>query len=222
MGSRRAMPFALALGLAVTSAGMSATASAVPVTSSIATQNENLSLDAAGAIGLVESAEINERLLALASNNDRVSTEIIGESVEGRDLLLVTVTDPAADDDLPVVLFTANLHGDEWEGSDAALQLIEDLATSTDEAEVAWLESTRVSFVVTANPDGRFNNTRENAAGIDLNRDFMTASQPETQALRDVVIEQQPLALVDLHGYVNGTLVEPTTPHTAKTPNSIY
>lgn len=212
MGSRRAMPFALALGLAVTSAGMSATASAVPVTSSIATQNENLSLDAAGAIGLVESAEINERLLALASNNDRVSTEIIGESVEGRDLLLVTVTDLAADDDLPVVLFTANLHGDEWEGSDAALQLIVDLATSTDEAEVAWLESTRVSFVVTANPDGRFNNTRENAAGIDLNRDFMTASQPETQALRDVVIEQQPLALVDLHGYVNGTLVEPTTP----------
>ncbi|MBW8171958.1 DUF2817 domain-containing protein [Ornithinimicrobium sp. Arc0846-15] len=212
MVSRRAIPFALALALGITAAGMSATASAVPVTSSIATQNENVGQDAAGAIGLVESAEINEQLLALASNNDRVSTEVIGTSVEGRDLMLVTVTDPAAADDLPVVLFTANLHGNEWEGSDAALQLIEDLATSTDKDEVAWLQSNRVSFVVTANPDGRFNNTRENAAGIDLNRDFMTASQPETQALRDVVIEQQPLALVDLHGYVNGTLVEPTTP----------
>lgn len=213
MALRRAIPLALALVLAtpVTSFATASTPPALPdyISSQSLPDSEN---DAASAIDLLGSAEINQQVHSLALANDRVNTEVIGHSVQGRDLLLVTVSRPQTSNDLPTVLFTANIHGDEWEGSDASLQLINDLATTQDPDELSWLSNNQVAFIVTGNPDGRHNNTRENAAGVDLNRDLLTASQPETQALRDVIIELNPLVLVDLHGYVNGTLIEPTTP----------
>ncbi len=98
------------------------------------------------------------------------------------------------------------------EGTDAALRVIEELATSDDPKIGDLLKRTRLYFNVTANPDGRFGNTRANGAGFDMNRDFITASQPEVQAMRQVMIDTQPVAMIDLHGYVNGTLIEPTTP----------
>ena len=68
--------------------------------------------------------------------------------------------------------------------------------------------------MVSVNPDGRVAGTRPNAAGFNINRDYITASQPETVATRDVVIDTQPLVFLDEHGYVAGTLLEPATaPH---------
>src|SRR5690606_21803684 len=79
---------------------------------------------------------------------------------------------------------------------------------------VRTLATTRVHLVVSMNPDGRVTNSRTNAAGFDLNRDLITATQPEVVAVRDALVRIQPVMLLDLHGYVNGTLVEPTTaPH---------
>ena len=47
-----------------------------------------------------------------------------------------------------------------------------------------------------------------------MNRDFITASQPETRAIRDVLIATQPLVMLDEHGYTGTTLIEPATaPH---------
>nr|WP_238706030.1 M14 family zinc carboxypeptidase [Serinicoccus marinus] len=112
---------------------------------------------------------------------------------------------------LPVFV-NANIHGNEFEGTDAALRLVEDYATSEDPQVVDLLERSRIHLVVTMNPDGRHGNTRRNSAGFDLNRDFVTATQPETIAVRDALIATQPALMLDLHGYVNGTLVEPTTP----------
>src|SRR5690606_35849663 len=74
------------------------------------------------------------------------------------------------------------------------------------------LGAMRIHLVLSVNPDGRVAGTRENAAGFDLNRDLITASQPESAALRDVIVRTQPVLLLDLHGYVNGTLIDPTTP----------
>jgi hypothetical protein len=74
------------------------------------------------------------------------------------------------------------------------------------------LARTRLHVVLTVNPDGRVNNTRANAAGFDMNRDYITASQPEVVATRQVIIDKQPLVFLDMHGYVPGTLIEPGTP----------
>ncbi|MFG1943863.1 M14 family zinc carboxypeptidase [Nonomuraea sp. NPDC048826] len=196
--------------------------------------------DAAIKLGLTPYHGIAAKLNDLQRRSDRVSAEITGRSHNGHDLYLVTVTAPesrgetreqdrirdriendpakaARDRNLAKkykapIFFNGNIHGNEWEGTDAALRVIEELATSTDPATAALLKRTRLYFNVTANPDGRIAGTRQNGAGFDLNRDFITASQPEVRAMRQIMIDTQPVAMLDLHGYVNGTLVEPTTP----------
>ncbi|GAB3699161.1 M14 family zinc carboxypeptidase [Nocardiopsis oceani] len=196
--------------------------------------------DASIKLGLVPFHDIAPALNGLQEDSDRVSVEVVGDSVEGRDLYLVTLTEPetrgearhqqrmreliaedperaARDHTLTdryktPVHVNANIHGDEWEGTDASLRIIEELATTEDEEALELLESSRLYFTVSANPDGRVEGTRANSAGFDLNRDFVTVSQPETAAIRQVMVDTQPLVMIDQHGYVNGTLIEPATP----------
>lgn len=191
-------------------------------------------------LGLTPYHAIAPKLNALQRLGNRVSVEVAGRSAGGHRLYLVTVTAPestrearaqermrelienapsAAAKDPSVkrtyktpVFFNNNIHGNEWEGTDAALKLIEKLATAQDRSTTDLLARNRVYFNITANPDGRIAGTRANANGFDLNRDFVTASQPEVRAMRQIAIDKQPAVMVDLHGYVNGTLIEPTTP----------
>ncbi|MFF1303412.1 M14 family zinc carboxypeptidase [Streptomyces sp. NPDC058307] len=191
-------------------------------------------------LGLTPYHAIAPRLNALQRLGDRVSVEVAGRSAGGHRLYLVTVTSPEttararaqermrelienapataaksreikADYKAPV-FFNNNIHGNEWEGTDASLKLIEQLATAKDVRTKDLLDHSRLYFNITANPDGRIAGTRANANGFDLNRDFVTASQPETRAMRQIEIDKQPAVMLDLHGYVNGTLIEPTTP----------
>ncbi|MFJ8935868.1 M14 family zinc carboxypeptidase [Streptomyces sp. NPDC102365] len=191
-------------------------------------------------LGLTPYHAIAPKLNALQGLGERVSVEVAGRSAGGHRLFLVTVTAPESDrqaraqermreliENAPVaaakdpavkrdyktpVFFNNNIHGDEWEGTDASLKLIEKLATAEDGRTRDLLAHHRVYFNITANPDGRIAGTRANANGFDLNRDFVTASQPEVRAMRQIAIDKQPVLMVDLHGYVNGTLIEPTTP----------
>lgn len=196
--------------------------------------------DAAIKLGLVPYHEIAPTLNELQQTSDRVSAEVIAQTARGRDVYLVTVTSPespgearrqdqmrrrivdqaaqaARDASIPKrykapLFFNGNIHGNEFEGADANLRVIEDLATSSDPAVKSLLDRTRLYFVVSMNPDGRVANTRANGNGFDMNRDFITASQPEVRGVRQALIDTQPLVMLDLHGYVNGTLIEPTTP----------
>ncbi|KFF95640.1 peptidase M28 [Streptomyces scabiei] len=191
-------------------------------------------------LGLTPYHAIAPKLNALQGLGDRVSVEIAGRSAGGRRLYLVTVTAPEtarqardqarmrelieespqlAAKDRAVkksyktpVFFNNNIHGNEWEGTDASLKLIERLATAADGRTRDLLAHSRLYFNITANPDGRIAGTRTNANGFDMNRDFVTASQPEVRAMRQIQIDKQPAVMLDLHGYVNGTLIEPTTP----------
>ncbi|MFI2367396.1 M14 family zinc carboxypeptidase [Streptomyces sp. NPDC018833] len=191
-------------------------------------------------LGLAPYHSLAPRLNALQRLGDRVSVEVAGHSAGGHELYLVTVTAPesaaqareqermrerienapaAAAGDARIaaayktpVFINNNIHGNEWEGTDAALKLIEELAKANDARTADLLAKNRIYLNVTANPDGRIAGTRANAGGFDLNRDFITATQPETRAIRRIAIEKQPAVMLDLHGYVNGTLIEPTTP----------
>jgi Zinc carboxypeptidase len=121
-------------------------------------------------------------------------------------------------DDVKVPIFVqGGIHGNEYEGVDAAMQVIEDLATTPygeDPRVDQVLDQAIVIFNPIQNPDGRIAGTRANGNGFDLNRDFLTQSQPET--VSSVAIMQRWLApeMLDLHGYVTPTLIEATTkPH---------
>jgi hypothetical protein len=195
--------------------------------------------DAAIKLGLVPYHEIAPALNDLQQASDRVSAEVIAETARGRDVYLVTVTSPespgearrqeqlrrrivdqaaqAAGDASIVkgykapVFFNGNIHGNEFEGADANLRVIEDLATSEDPAVESMLDRTRLYFVVTMNPDGRVANTRANGNGFDMNRDFITGSQPEVRGVRQALIDTQPLVMLDLfikHAYPNGLAME--------------
>jgi len=198
--------------------------------------------DRAIKLGLVPYHGIAPALNDLQARSDRVSVEVVGQSTLGRDLYLVTVTAPergtethrqdrwrrlieddpraaARDRELRAgyktpVWINGNIHGDEWEGTDGSLRVITALATATDTATRRLLERSRLYFTVTNNPDGRVAGTRANGAGFDINRDHITSSQPESRAVRDVVIATQPVVMLDEHGYTGTTLIEPSSaPH---------
>ncbi|MGW6455088.1 M14 family zinc carboxypeptidase [Streptomyces sp. NPDC055078] len=191
-------------------------------------------------LGLTPYHSIAPRLNEIQKLGNRVSVEVAGRSAGGHELYLVTVTAPESGgqareqermreriENSPAsaardkriksgyktpVFINNNIHGNEWEGTDAALRLIEELAKAKDAKTAGLLAKNRIYLNVTANPDGRIAGTRPNSNGFDLNRDFITASQPETRAIRQIAIDKQPAVMLDLHGYVNGTLIEPTTP----------
>ena len=83
------------------------------------------------------------------------------------------------------IYIQAAIHGNEYEGADAMMQLIERLATTPRGADPevdAILDHAILVFNPVQNPDGRAAGTRANGAGFDLNRDFLTQSQPEAKA----------------------------------------
>jgi Zinc carboxypeptidase len=121
-------------------------------------------------------------------------------------------------DNVKVPLFIqAGIHGNEYEGVDASFQIIERLATTpygVDADVDRILNHAVVVFNVIQNPDGRVAGIRQNGNGFDLNRDYLTQSQPETHASVGIMQEWLPPDMLDLHGYVTPTLVEATTkPH---------
>ena len=174
------------------------------------------------------------------AQSDRISAQVVGQSTLGRDIHLVTLTaketkaqtakqtawreliksDPAAAaTNKPLqnqykvpVWFNSNIHGNEWEGTDAVLNYIEHLATAPWPEVRDILQDYRLYFTVTNNPDGRALGQRANADGFDINRDMITGATPESRIIRDLSSVIQPTFFVDLHGYTNVLQVEPCGP----------
>ncbi len=121
-------------------------------------------------------------------------------------------------DDFKIPIFIqGGIHGNEPEGVDADMLLIERLATTpygTDPEVDAILDDVIVLFNIDQNPDGRALGQRANGFNFDLNRDFLTQAQSETKASVSIMQKWLPADMNDQHGYVTPTLVEATTkPH---------
>ena len=185
-------------------------------------------------------SQIAPKLRELEQTSNRVRVEVIGQSAGGRNLFLVTLSAPEAlgrlgryqairktmltdpekaqemidkfgDFKVPVFI-NGSIHGGEVTGTDAAIRLIEKLAYDDSPETMEILSNMILLINVVQNPDGRVMGTRGNANGFDLNRDFITQSQPEVQATVRVVREWNPMVFLDLHGFVNPMLIEPCTP----------
>lgn len=185
-------------------------------------------------------SQLAPRLREIEMASNRVRVEVIGQSAAGRNLFLVTISDPQAmgrlgqyqairqamirdpehaqelidrfgDFKVPVFI-NGSIHGNEVTGTDAAMRLIEEFAFSDSPEVMDVLENEILLINVCQNPDGRVNGTRGNSNGIDINRDFITQSQPETRATVGVFTAWNPMIVLDLHGFVNPMLIEPCTP----------
>ena len=190
--------------------------------------------------GLIPYDEIAPKINSLVALGDRVSAQVVGQSALGKDIFLVTVTAPetteqtaqqavwrdkvkhnaaaaATDDALAAgykvpIWFNGNIHGNEWEGTDATLAYIEKLATSPYSEVKDLLEKNRLYFTVTNNPDGRALGQRPSGSGFDINRDMITGATPESTIIRDLSAVIQPTFFIDLHGYTNVLQIEPCGP----------
>lgn len=112
------------------------------------------------------------------------------------------------------VFINASIHGGETTGVDASLAILRRLAFSNDSQTRNILRNCVVLINPCQNPDGRITDLRANGNGFDLNRDFITLTQPETMATVKQLAAYHPVTFLDLHGFVNPMLIEPCTiPH---------
>lgn len=112
----------------------------------------------------------------------------------------------------PSVLYMAGIHGDE----PLSVRVLARWLAYLKNNPSLW-QHTTVALMPCLNPDGLLRNTRKNAWGVDLNRNYPTqnwqaspttdpyhggpsaASEPETQALLRWIHHHQPQRLISLH-----------------------
>ncbi len=132
----------------------------------------------------------------------------LGSSVEGRDLLAIRITGGTGQK--PAVFFHGAQHGNEITNPAVLAFTAEQLLTQYGTAPVvtSLVDDLEWFLLPITNPDGYVANTRHNANGFDLNRNWggpgSTAdfSQPETAALRDFfALHPNIVAHIDFHTY---------------------
>ena len=160
---------------------------------------------------------------------DYIKREQIGTSVQGRaiyryDFNYYDVMNRVSE--RPTIYVNNSIHAVETHGVYAVLAFFKDLCDN-------WLNDEQLGFihnnlhlivVPLANPDGFVANTRQNANGVDLNRNFTRGwnnknnevvgdltypgtgplSEPETQALEGLLEKEVPYYTFDIHN--NGSL----------------
>lgn len=104
-----------------------------------------------------------------------------------------------AKDSPAIVWVTANVHGGEKSGTDAALKTLYELAAGLSCA-VAQRNDNLVTIIVpTQNPDGRDATRRQNEFGFDMNRDWFARTQQETDGKLELLRRYPPQVFIDAH-----------------------
>lgn len=114
-------------------------------------------------------------------SSDILQNEVIGQSVEGRDIIALkfSSTQFGSDPSKIKVLFFAQQHGNEQSGKEASLLLAEWLLKPENKY---LLDKIDFALIPQLNPDGSEVNKRRNANNSDLNRNHLILTEPETQA----------------------------------------
>jgi hypothetical protein len=138
-------------------------------------------------------------------------TEEIGRSIQGREIRSVTF----GNGDITVLLWS-QMHGDESTATMALADIFRFLAEATgDPVRERLRERLTIVFVPMLNPDGAEIFERENAAGIDINRDARALATPEARALKSLRDRLRPDFGFNLHDQGARTLAGPRGPQAA-------
>lgn len=128
--------------------------------------------------------------------------QIVGESVQQRPLMSL-----ALGQGQDVTFILATIHGDEPAGTPLVRHLSTYLRQNPE-----LLNGRKVVLLRLANPDGLVHNSRYNAHGVDLNRNFDAAnrtnsrqfglrplSEPESTAIQQIILQHKPDRIVSVH-----------------------
>ena len=144
--------------------------------------------------------------------NTIVEKKVIGHSVKGRKIWAFRLGSPSSS---KKVLLLAGMHGNET-GAVRTLKALRDGDPITG-ADI-WV-------VPVVNPDGVAKNRRQNAHGVDLNRNFSTGwakaggatssgskafSEPESRAIRNLADDIDPTYTISFHQPLNGIDIRDT------------
>lgn len=138
---------------------------------------------------------------------DICAMHIFGQSMGGRDLAALKISDNVTEDEPEAeLLFDGGIHGDEILASEIVIRFARDICINygTDPEVTDLINDREIWLYLTVNPDGRESvpRTRYNNNGVDLNRDagYMwdawggstgPFSQMESKALRDCMYNNQ-------------------------------
>jgi dipeptidyl aminopeptidase/acylaminoacyl peptidase len=156
---------------------------------------------------------------SLTKRSPAARLDWFGVSGEGRKLPLVVLAEPMVDSAEAarrsgklVVLLIGNIHAGEVDGKEALLMLARDVVTGADKA---LLKDLIVLVAPILNADGNERiakgkrpeqagpdegvGDRENAGGLDLNRDFVKLESPEVRGLVRCIRTWDPAVILDTH-----------------------
>ncbi len=147
------------------------------------------------------SWERHLRLLGRAQASPLVRVEDLGSTLDGRDLNLLQIGDAAADKKVWII---ARQHPGETMAEWCAEGLIEALLDAANPLARRLLQRAVFYVVPNMNPDGAVRgNLRTNAAGANLNREWMTPSlekSPEVFLVRNRIQQTGCDFFLDMHG----------------------
>ncbi|MFA7123487.1 MAG: M14 family zinc carboxypeptidase, partial [Candidatus Delongbacteria bacterium] len=139
----------------------------------------------------------------------------IGTSVQSRPLWVLKITDNIDIEEAePEVKFVSTMHGDEVTGMEMEMFFIENILKGyeADNDTMKFIvDNTELYVMPLMNPDGNANNTRYNANGYDLNRNFPEGTYydadlvnatllPEIQAMIDFTSQHDFILSTNYHG----------------------
>lgn len=119
-------------------------------------------------------------------------------AVEGQSVLGKPVYSVTAGQGSSRVYIWSQMHGNESTTTKAIFDFLNFLRAG-DEIASAWLSHFTFCVLPMLNPDGAELYTRENANDVDLNRDSVNLSQPESRLLREVFERFQPHYCFNMH-----------------------
>jgi hypothetical protein len=135
------------------------------------------------------------RAVAPYTSSTELQVREIGRSIHGRELRAVTFGRGSTR-----VLLWSQMHGDEATATMALADIFRFLAEGGgDSLRGKLAERLTITFVPLLNPDGAELFQRENAAGIDVNRDGRRLVTPEGRALKAIRDSLQPQFGFNLH-----------------------
>ncbi|MCO6044796.1 hypothetical protein NG895_12865 [Aeoliella sp. ICT_H6.2] len=126
----------------------------------------------------------------------RLRQKILGKSFEGRTIRLVSI----GTGERSIFMWT-QMHGDESTHTSVVLSILNTLVNLGNEAfgGADFLGDCTLHVLPMLNPDGAARQTRENAQGVDINRDAVELNTPEGRILREVVLQLEPQYGFNLH-----------------------
>jgi len=137
----------------------------------------------------------NEKIEDFLFNlNHYFKVEVVGKSVENRSIYAVQFGRGKTK-----ILMWSQMHGNESTTTKAVLDLLHYLNEIQEEKRSTWADQFTLTLVPILNPDGAFYYTRMNANQVDLNRDSVALSQPESKILRQLLEHIQPDFAFNLH-----------------------